>query len=82
MQTNGTVLAPDYQYGSLQAEATGRQAVQLVGQGQYVSFTLTKAANAVDFHYAIPDSLQGGGITAPLDLYVDGQADHRAVADL
>jgi hypothetical protein len=68
--TNGTVLAPDYQYGSLQAEATGRQAVQLVGQGEYVSFTLTRAANAVDFHYAIPDSLQGGGITAPLDLYV------------
>jgi hypothetical protein len=73
VQTNGTVLAPDYQYGSLQAEATGRQAVQLVGQGKYVSFTLAKAANAVDFHYAIPDSLQGGGITAPLDLLVNGQ---------
>ena len=71
--TNGTVLAPDYQYGSLQAEATGRQAVQLVGQGRYVSFTLTKAANAVDFHSAIPDSLEGGGITAPLDLYVGGK---------
>jgi hypothetical protein len=71
--TNGTVLAPDYQYGSLQAEATGRQAVQLVGQGKYVSFKLTKAANAVDFHYAIPDSLEGGGITAPLDLYVNGK---------
>jgi hypothetical protein len=47
--------------------------VQLTGQGQYVSFTLTHAANAVDFHYAIPDSLQGGGITAPLDMYVDGK---------
>ncbi len=70
--TNGTVLASDYQYGSLQAEATGRQAVQLVGQGAYVSFTLAEAANAVDFHYAIPDSLQGGGITAPLDLLVNG----------
>ena len=71
--TNGTVLPVGYQYGSLQAEATGRQAVQLTGQGQYVSFTLTRAANAVDFHYAIPDSLQGGGITAPLDMYVDGK---------
>ena len=40
------------------------------------------AANAVDFHYAIPDSLDGGGITAPLDLYVNGTLDHRAVADL
>src|SRR6185312_14816331 len=50
-----------------------RQAVQLVGQGKYVSFTLTRAANAVDFHYAIPDSLQGGGINAPLGLYVNGK---------
>jgi F5/8 type C domain/Pectate lyase superfamily protein len=71
-QTNGTVLATDYQYGSLQAEATGRQAVELIGQGQYVSFTLTAAANAVDFHYAIPDSADGSGLTAPLDLYVNG----------
>jgi hypothetical protein len=39
--TTGTVLPVDYQYGSLQAEATGRQAVELTGQGQYVSFTLT-----------------------------------------
>jgi Pectate lyase superfamily protein/F5/8 type C domain len=73
VRTNATILPPDLQYGSLQAEATGRQAVQLVGRGEYVSFTLTRAANAVDFHYAIPDSLQGGGITAPLDLYVDGK---------
>jgi hypothetical protein len=69
--TNGTVLPVDYQYGSLQAEATGRQAVELIGSGQYLSFTLTAAANAVDFHYAIPDSSGGGGQTQPLDLYVD-----------
>ncbi|MEZ0096285.1 discoidin domain-containing protein [Streptacidiphilus sp. EB129] len=72
-RTNGTILGPDYQYGHLAAEATGRQAVQLVGQGRYVSFTLTRPANAVDFHYALPDSLHGGGINAPLDLYVDGR---------
>ncbi len=70
--TNATVLPVDYQYGSLQSEATGRQAVQLIGSGQYVSFTLTAAANAVDFHYAIPDSTGGGGQTQPLDLYVNG----------
>ena len=70
--TTGTVLPVDYQYGSLQAEATGRQAVELTGQGQYVSFTLTGSANAVDFHYAIPDSASGGGLTEPLDLYVNG----------
>jgi hypothetical protein len=70
--TNGTILAPDYYFGSLASEATGRQAVQLIGQGKYVSFTLTAPANAVDFHYAIPDSLAGTGLTDPLDLYVNG----------
>jgi hypothetical protein len=70
VQTNGTILGPDYDFGTLPSEATGRVVDQLVGQGSYVSFTLTAAANAVDFHYSIPDSLAGGGITAPLDLYV------------
>jgi hypothetical protein len=69
VSTNGTVLPVDYDLGTLQSEATGRQAVELIGQGQYISFTLTSAANAVDFHYSIPDSLGGGGITEPLDLY-------------
>ena len=68
--TNGTVLPVDYDLGTLQSEATGRQAVELIGQGQYISFTLGTAANAVDFHYSIPDSLSGGGITEPLNLYV------------
>jgi alpha-1,3-glucanase-like protein len=70
--TNGTVLKPDYTYGTLASEATGRQAVQLAGQGKYVSFTLTQPANAVDIHYAIPDSPDGTGLTASLSLYVDG----------
>ena len=70
--TNGTVLPVNYDLGTLQSEATGRQAVELIGQGQFVSFTLTTAANAVDFHYSIPDSLNGGGMTAPLDLYAGG----------
>ncbi|WP_325564988.1 choice-of-anchor D domain-containing protein [Actinospica sp.] len=69
--TNGTILGPDYDFGTLPSEATGRMVDQLVGQGTYVSFTLTAAANAVDFHYSIPDSLAGGGITAPLSLYVN-----------
>jgi hypothetical protein len=70
--TNGNVLAPNYTYGALASEATGRQAVQLVGQGKFVSFTLTQPANAVDFHYAMPDSLDGAGLTAPLSVYVNG----------
>ncbi|MHA6759072.1 discoidin domain-containing protein [Streptacidiphilus sp. PAMC 29251] len=70
--TNGTVLAPSRTFGTLASEAAGRTAVQLVGQGKYLEFTLTGAANAVDFHYSIPDSADGAGITDPLSLYVNG----------
>ena len=70
--TNGTILAPSRTFGTLASEASGRTAVQLVGQGKYLEFTLTGAANAVDFHYSIPDSADGAGLTDPLSLYVNG----------
>jgi hypothetical protein len=70
--TNGTTLGPNYYFGTLASEATGRKVVLLSGQGKYVQFTLTQSANAVDFHYAIPDSSDGSGLTAPLSLYVNG----------
>ena len=70
--TNGTVIGPNYYFGTLASEATGRQAVELVGQGKYVSFTLTAPANAITVHYAIPDAPAGGGITEPLSLYANG----------
>ncbi len=73
--TNGKILGPDYYFGTLASEATGRQAVLLAGQGEYVQFTLTAPANAVDFHYAIPDSADGTGLTAPLSLYINGTLD-------
>lgn len=72
VQTNGSVIGPNYYFGTLPSEADGRKAVKLVGQGQYVSFTLSSSADAVDFHYAIPDSMSGGGFNAPLSLYVNG----------
>ncbi len=73
VQTNGKVLGPGRYFGQLAMEAEGRQAVILVGQGQYVSFTLTAPANAVTIHYAIPDAPAGNGLTEPLSLYVNGQ---------
>jgi hypothetical protein len=73
--TNGTILGPDYSFGSLPSEATGREVDLLAGQGEYVTFTLTAPANAVDFHYSIPDSTSGTGLTEPLSLYVNGTFD-------
>lgn len=72
-RTNGTVLGPDWAYGTLAAEAVGRRAVQLDKPGQYVEFTLKKAANAVNVRYSVPDSADGKGIDATLGAYVDGR---------
>ncbi len=72
-KTNGTVIGPSYNLYTLPAEAVGRTAVTLSGAGQYVDFTLAKAANAVDLRYSIPDSADGSGLTTPLKVYVNGQ---------
>ena len=71
--TNGVVIGPDRTAYTLPAEASGRKAVQLA-PGQYVEFTLAKAANAITVRYSIPDAPNGGGITAPLHVTVNGKA--------
>ena len=75
--TNGTIIGPSTQAYTLPAEATGREAVQLT-PGQYVTFTLPSAANAITVRYSIPDAPTGGGITSPLDLTLNGR-DHRTM---
>src|SRR5229473_5702042 len=70
----GTVIGPSDNLYTLPAEAVGRTAVTLAGAGQYVEFTLVKAANAVDLRYSIPDSAAGTGLTTPLKVYVNGRA--------
>jgi hypothetical protein len=70
--TNGTILGPSTTAYTLAAEASGRSAVQLTSAGQYVEFTLPKAANGLTLRYSIPDAPTGGGITAPIDLLING----------
>jgi hypothetical protein len=69
--TNGTLIGPDRSAYTLPAEASGRKAVKLT-PGQYVEFTLPSAANAITVRYSIPDAPNGGGITAPLNVTVNG----------
>ena len=69
--TNGTIIGPGTSAYTLPAEASGRSAVSLT-PGQYVEFTLPSAANAITVRYSIPDAPSGGGITAPLDVTVNG----------
>lgn len=71
--TDGTIIGPARTAYTLPAEASGRAAVMLL-PGQYVEFTLPKAANAITVRYSIPDSPTGGGITAPLDVSVNGSS--------
>lgn len=71
--TNGVVLEPTRAYREMASEASGRQAVKLAETGDYVEFTLAKAANAMVLRYAIPDSEDGSGQQATLGLYVNGQ---------
>ncbi|HEX4724855.1 MAG TPA: glycosyl hydrolase family 28-related protein [Pseudonocardiaceae bacterium] len=70
-RTTGTVIGPATDAYTLPAEASGRSAVRLA-PGQFVEFTLPKAANAITVRYSIPDAPTGGGITAPLDVTVNG----------
>ncbi|MFE9423129.1 glycosyl hydrolase family 28-related protein [Kitasatospora sp. NPDC006697] len=77
--TDGTRLALSTAPYTLAAEATGRTAVSLA-PGQYVEFTLPAAANAITVRYSIPDAPGGGGLTAPLDVAVNGH--HRATMTL
>ncbi|MFG3343418.1 discoidin domain-containing protein [Glycomyces sp. NPDC048151] len=67
------VLSPNREIGDLAGEASGRQAVVLDGTGEYVQFTTTTDTNTLVTRFAIPDAAGGGGITATLNLYVDGQ---------
>jgi hypothetical protein len=71
--TNGTIIGPDRTAYTLPAEASGRKAVKLA-PGQYTEFALPSAANAITVRYSIPDAPNGGGITAPLNVTVNGGA--------
>ncbi len=71
--TNGERIGPSREAYTLPAEASGRTAVRLTQRGQYVEFTLTRPANALTLRYSIPDTADGGGLRAPLDVTVNGK---------
>jgi Pectate lyase superfamily protein len=67
--TNGRVIGPDRTFGTLASEASGRRAVLLEGQGDYVEFRLSAPANALTVRYALPDSPEDRPTDAKLGLY-------------
>jgi hypothetical protein len=67
-----TVVGPNRTIGDPAGEASGRRAVMLTGTGQFVQWTSRAATNTFVVRFSIPDSAGGGGTTATLDLYING----------
>ena len=68
---NGKVIGNDRRYGQLSSEASQRRAVQLNAVGQFVEFTMPIQANSIVVRYSLPDTPDGKGRDAPIDLYVN-----------
>ena len=62
------------QFSSPALEASGHAYVQLAGPGQYVQWTNNtgQPITFINVRESIPDAPNGGGITATLNLYVNG----------
>ncbi|QID34691.1 glycosyl hydrolase [Streptomyces albus] len=67
------VVGPNRKIGDLAGEASGRKAVTLKETGQYVEFTTTAETNTLVTRFSLPDAPGGGGTSATLNVYVDGQ---------
>ncbi|WP_433060264.1 carbohydrate-binding protein [Dactylosporangium sp. CS-033363] len=72
--TVALTAAPTTQYSSAALEASGHAYVHLTATGQKVQWTNAtgKPISAIVVRASIPDAAGGGGITASLNLYVDG----------
>ena len=67
------IVGPNRTIGDIAGEASGRRAVTLNSTGSYVEFTTEADTNTLVTRFSIPDAPGGGGITATLNIYVDGQ---------
>ncbi|WP_321166599.1 CARDB domain-containing protein [Paenibacillus sp. Soil724D2] len=65
--TNGTRLVPNFTPGDFAGEASGRSAVYLDTNGEYVEFTVTSPANAFVLRNAVAENTTG-----TVSIYADG----------
>jgi hypothetical protein len=78
--SGGTSIGPPTQLANLgttfiyapQIEASGGEAVELTGPGQYVQFTAQAAANSLVLRYCVPDTISGTGSNSTISLYTNG----------
>jgi hypothetical protein len=68
----GTLIGPGRAYCTLPSEASGRKAVTLSAAGNYVEFSPTQPFNALVLRFSIPNTPNGGGQQANLNLLING----------
>lgn len=73
MRGDGVVLGPTYEPHRVETEASGQRCVSLSSPGAFVEFRAAAAADALVLRYSLPDSPEGGGLSAALELLVDGR---------
>lgn len=71
--TNGTRRVMGAPVAGPESEASGYGFVQLDRTGDYLEFPQVPAADALVIRHCIPDAPAGGGITATLGLYINGE---------
>jgi hypothetical protein len=71
--TNGRIIGPDVEFTTLASEASGRRAVLLEAERDFVEFTLSAPANALTVRYAVPDAPEGQITDAALIVYARGK---------
>jgi hypothetical protein len=64
---------PERDDSSPEMEASGRAFVSLTAQGDFVEMPPVQAANTLVVRHCIPDAAAGGGTSATLSLYVNGE---------
>src|SRR5258708_27293302 len=71
--TKARIVGPDVAFTTLAAEASGRRAVLLEAERDFVEFTLSAPANALTVRYAVPDGPDAGITDAALSVYANGK---------
>src|ERR1700720_1592854 len=71
--TNARIVGPDVAFTTLAAEASGRRAVLLEAERDFVEFTLSAPANALTVRYAVPDGPEGQFTDTTLSVYARGK---------
>jgi Pectate lyase superfamily protein/Carbohydrate binding module (family 35)/Carbohydrate binding module (family 6) len=70
--TNAALIGPSRTFSTQEAEASGRRAVKLTSNGQYVQFTLARPADSIVIRYSIPDTANGAEYDPTIGMYVNG----------